>query len=165
MIWKDILLENCEFIDSWICYRMIKYGRQFTIACFLVFTGKQRLQIVKIYNSYVKIKLLATIRVKEKNSVWKVVRKIEYIFWISWTTWCKPQRNHNSSYVGNLQACCYVATQKVTRYIQTASQENPSDCNCQPHYTIWRCFELKSKNVLQWLLFNTETECIICSDY
>lgn len=46
---------------------------------FLIFTGKWRLLIVKIYNQYAKIKLLETIRIKEKNFA-KYGKKMGCIF-------------------------------------------------------------------------------------
>ena len=40
---------------------------QFLIACFLVFTRKYRLLIVKFYDQYVKIKLLETVKSEGKQ--------------------------------------------------------------------------------------------------
>lgn len=51
---------------------MLMYDRQFAVAGILVFTGKESLLLVNIYNPYVKIKLLEAIRRKGNHFVYKV---------------------------------------------------------------------------------------------
>lgn len=58
------------------------YDKQFTIVCFPVFAGKQKLLIVNIYNQFTKTKLLEIIRVKENYCIFKVDKENRTCFWI-----------------------------------------------------------------------------------